>query len=323
MDTCIARRNEERLQEPPSKMNLPRDHYFPYDTLPPLKSHIRPHFVIVNLMCKVRDLEEKIGQPITECEELSNFFEEHPNYEVILRNCELLFNAWMEKVVPDHFGRINPSSLVSSGGGEGYGKAGEAAPRGGRDQHNKSGDRQRNSCSHVSASCSEGKNVGKTRCEQQYHGIAFPANVLEERSDIWNGDQIGLRPMDSVTYTSSHGHEGTDDVDEPTTIEESDSAFHERVSRWVASIHPTLISPCDEAMLVGDEQMTDLLFDRGQHDSDGSPTMVGTLLPRFNDRSCSIDPALITTQLLGKADLTTSQPNPIDAAFVDSSLVLA
>lgn len=60
------RRNETRLAEPPSKGNLPLDHYFPYATLPSLQSHIRPpsSFVIINLIGKVITFEQKMKMSI-------------------------------------------------------------------------------------------------------------------------------------------------------------------------------------------------------------------------------------------------------------------
>ncbi|KAG6883620.1 hypothetical protein C0992_008299 [Termitomyces sp. T32_za158] len=315
MDTCIARRNEEKLQEPPSKTNLPQDRYFPYTTLPPLKSHIRPHFVIVNLMRKVQDLEEKMEMPITECEELSGFFEEHQSYEIILTNCEFLFKAWMEKVMPDHFRGNHAGSLVSSGG-EGYGGAGDAGPRAGRDRDDESGNRKR-SRSRVPASTSGSDNMVNTRYGQHRHGFAFPASAPEDLMDVWYGDEIGLRPIDSVTYTSDHGHGETDNDDGPIEFEESDYALQERVSRWVASVDSILGSPHHEFMPVDDEQWTDLPFDDGQHDSDGSPTTMGSLLLQFKNHEGSVDPTLITTRLLGKADQTASQTTPIDSRPID------
>ncbi|KAG6894648.1 hypothetical protein C0992_005262 [Termitomyces sp. T32_za158] len=327
MDTCIARRNRDKLQEPPSKTNLPQDHYFPYATLPPLKSHIRPHFVIVNLMRKVRHLEEKIEKPIAESEELSSFFEEHESYEINLGSCEYLFNIWMGKVVPDHFRGNNAGSLISSGG-EGHGDAGDAGPRGGRDQNDDSGNRKR-SRSRVTASTSGSKNMVNTGYGQHRHSFAFPASAPEDLMDVWDGDEIGLRPIDSVTYTSDQGHGGTDNDDEFIEFEESDYALQERVSRWVASVDPILGSPHHESMPVDDEQWTDLPFDDGQHDSDGSPTMVGSLLLQFKNHEGSVDPTLITTRLLGKADQTTSQTmtiidsRPIDVMFVEPALASA
>ncbi|KAG6877015.1 hypothetical protein C0993_011053 [Termitomyces sp. T159_Od127] len=87
-------------------------------------------------------------------------------------------------------------------------------------------------------------------------------------------DKVALRPTDSVTHVpdGEDGEDsGNDDADE-FIVDESDSAFQVRMTRWVADLEPGL----PEALNL---DVIDLIQTEATQDgSDGSPTMVGSIL---------------------------------------------
>ncbi|KAG6886425.1 hypothetical protein C0995_007929 [Termitomyces sp. Mi166 len=90
-------------------------------------------------------------------------------------------------------------------------------------------------------------------------------------------DEVGLRPMDSVTFVSDYGdgEDGSDDDGDEFVVDETDSAFELRMTRWVADLQPGLTPPdCKPSSLDimktdQPEAIEDML--------DGSPTMVGSI----------------------------------------------
>ncbi|KAG6859208.1 hypothetical protein C0993_004283, partial [Termitomyces sp. T159_Od127] len=116
---------------------------------------------------------------------------------------------------------------------------------------------------------------------------AIPPSFIEDSGDDIHGrvalrkrypdnfvDKVALRPTDSVTHVpdGEDGEDsGNDDADE-FIVDESDSAFQVRMTRWVADLEPGL----PEALNL---DVIDLIQTEATQDgSDGSPTMVGSIL---------------------------------------------
>lgn len=87
-------------------------HYWPYDTLPTLESHIQPHFVVCNAGEKISRIKG-IQDFITKIE--SNF-ESAAQGALVLLQCLSLYLAWhRSEAVPSSFWEMHPPSSQRSG----------------------------------------------------------------------------------------------------------------------------------------------------------------------------------------------------------------
>lgn len=96
----ITRLNENHLTEKVSSANPSRHHFFPFNELPVLKSHIYPHFAIFNLMSKVNRLYDP--ETLLLLSEYKDFLQTHENALELFDLCQKLYMRWMVSV-PDSF----------------------------------------------------------------------------------------------------------------------------------------------------------------------------------------------------------------------------
>ncbi|KAH0586692.1 hypothetical protein H2248_007909 [Termitomyces sp. 'cryptogamus'] len=90
----MLRLNEDKAHEKISVDNV-TVHCPPYDTLQPvLKSHIRPHYVIFNLVMKLRDAKANIMELTKDREHLNRS---------LLNDYESIYDKWMYAQVPSSF----------------------------------------------------------------------------------------------------------------------------------------------------------------------------------------------------------------------------
>ncbi|KAG6834614.1 hypothetical protein H0H93_008557 [Arthromyces matolae] len=66
----------------------------------------------------------------------------------------------------------------------------------------------------------------------------------EDSASVWNGDRVGLRPLDSATNISDNGeNESSDDEGEEGYDEDEDeerrSLFDARLRRWIGGVGPS------------------------------------------------------------------------------------
>lgn len=89
------RLNETRVNEKTSDSNPVTVHYSPYGTLQPiLKSHVKPHFVVFDLVTKLRGSGLNIRQLVKG---------RHHVKRSTLNDFEILYDKWMQVEVPLSF----------------------------------------------------------------------------------------------------------------------------------------------------------------------------------------------------------------------------
>ncbi|KAG6917326.1 hypothetical protein DXG01_002984 [Tephrocybe rancida] len=236
MVTSIGRRSLDKLTEPLSETNPPENHYFPFTELPPLRSHIRPHLVVFNLMDKVLAYEKTTGTAVNTSDIFADFFRAHKDGVDNLRYSRALYRIWSQ-TVPDDFGNRRSRSEPGNGSGSWVGSASLGSKEGG------GGDRRQSSRSNNSTQLAGTNSKGGALGRQHADGLDSRC-APEDPADIWDGDEVRLRPFDSVTHIPDGEGDGQDQDEVPS--EESDLAFGERVGLWAASIEPGLSPFHDE-----------------------------------------------------------------------------
>ncbi|KAG6815042.1 hypothetical protein H0H93_011182 [Arthromyces matolae] len=62
----------------------------------------------------------------------------------------------------------------------------------------------------------------------------------EDPASIWDGDRVGLRPLDSITHTSDGGDDDSDQGEDENCEEDAErySVLNARVRQWIGDIRP-------------------------------------------------------------------------------------
>ncbi|KAG6907153.1 hypothetical protein DXG01_010330 [Tephrocybe rancida] len=103
-------------------------------------------------------------------------------------------------------------------------------------------------------------------------------------ADIWDDDEVGLGPSDSITHIpeNEYGEDtDNDDDDDEFSIDETDSVFESRMRYWVANLQQGLTPPGPQ-LVPNDaphkEELDSMLLDGGLDSDRRSPTMVGSFV---------------------------------------------
>ncbi|KAG6906241.1 hypothetical protein DXG01_014981 [Tephrocybe rancida] len=125
--------------------------------------------------------------------------------------------------------------------------------------------------------------LGAKRSAQAKRPGAF-VFLPEDPADIWDDDEVGLGPADSITHIPENEYgEDTDDDDDDDefSIDETDSVFESRMRYWVANLLPGLTPPGPQLVpndAAHKEELDSILLDGGLDTDQGSPTMVGSFV---------------------------------------------
>jgi len=223
-------------------------HFFPYDTLPIIHSHIRPHFVVYNLGMKLSTLNWL--QLLFFDDQYQLLTNKHPTLFACIQRSMDLYKEWTREQPPSNFG--NTYSSGDQSGGADISNANNARLAYGRKPSNKSGQGDR----------STGKSGG---------GDARGSGTVDDEDEIY--------PDDSLTLVFEAAAE-QDDANEPPndehTDDESDESFYERLDTWVTSVRPGPPPPPSPAT-VHSHAGSKTISERDTDSEDGSTTFVGVI----------------------------------------------
>ncbi|KAG6822670.1 hypothetical protein H0H92_012978, partial [Tricholoma furcatifolium] len=112
----------------------------------------------------------------------------------------------------------------------------------------------------------------------------------EDPSTIWNEDQVGLGPSDSVTDDGDLDGSSDDEDEDKDEYQESDSTFHSRMTHWTEAIGPP-----------------ETMYPEAQ--SEHEPMAIPDLVPPSDDDSDDSDESLPMDVPLMVVDTTTKGVN--------------
>ena len=188
-------------------------HFFPYDTLHIIHSHIRPHFAVYNLGMKLSGIDN--WSKMLFSKQYQRLTRQHRTLLTCIQQSMTLYDEWTREKPPSNF---SPDSYVFGGSGGAYtGKrdnTGSASSRMGSKKSGQGSQRARKS------------DIG---------GSARGSGLADNKSEIY--------PDDSLTLVfEAAAEEDDDDSNEPPddehTDDENDECFYARLNTWVTSVPP-------------------------------------------------------------------------------------
>jgi len=229
-------------------------HFFPYDTLPVIHSHIQPHFVVYNLGTKLCGLD------------WLNVFLFDDRYRPLKSQHPTLFTCiqWSMNLYREWTREQPPSSFI--------------------DWHSRSGDQMGVADVHSAHNLRDASSRKAPKTGDQGRQIAGQSSGGDDGSGGMVDDEVAIYPDDSLTLVFEAAAE-QDDTNEPPndehTDDESDDSFYARLNTWVRSIQPGDPSPPSPATLPAYSHPGSKTTEHDIDSEDGSTTFVGIM-----DQTC-------------------------------------
>jgi hypothetical protein len=232
-------------------------HFFPYDTLPIIHSHIRPHFVVYNLGMKLSALNwlrllffDDQYQPLTS---------QHPTLFTCVQRSMYLFEEWTREHPPSNF-----MDMYSSGD-----------QSGGADVTNANNPRPTRSCRASKMSGPGGQGAGNGGGGSAARG----SGTVDGEAEIYPDDSLTL------VFEAAAAQDDTNELPDDEHIDdESDESFYARLDAWVTSVRPGSPPPPSPAPTPAHSHAgSKTITERDTDSEDGATTFVGVMDRKTGD----------------------------------------